>query len=284
MEMPDPPAYAVTIADNDTIERDFLLAAHPLANVTGRTVDTEGHPIPGVDILLQRKGEAPPGDVVANSDEKGNFSVPSLETSSRLRARKGKSSTLEHGEFTLDKTYVTLVLHPNAQSVIHALVHEADGTPIPAATVIVIKGNRSDGETIQQTTGPDGTCLFTALESDFGYQIRAYAKGFGLITAPVTVDKGKQSETTITLPKAESFVSGVVLDTNGAPMADKRVALRSTLSAPQTVRTDITGHFRMDGIVAGDKVAIGVSEEDQFGTISNVLAGTDNVVVNMQPR
>jgi hypothetical protein len=104
-------------------------------------VDSAGHPLAGVEIYVQPRDEFPPGNVEAVTDAAGHFSLPVVDSGSRLRARKGKWSTIK--PVTPGAQELTITLVENAQAAIRIVVHQPDGAPLAGANVELSDGRFS---------------------------------------------------------------------------------------------------------------------------------------------
>jgi hypothetical protein len=251
--------------------------------VTGRAVDSAGHPLAGVEIYVQPRDEFPPGNVEAVTDAAGHFSLPVVDSGSRLRARKGKWSTIK--PVTPGAQELTITLVENAQAAIRIVVHQPDGAPLAGANVELSDGQQGGIIFDQRKTGPDGSCIFRRVDPDMTYQVYVYASGFANTQVKVSIQPGKQVDAPpIVLAKADSFVAGMVVDEAGNPMADMQVNMSS--GGFGTVgRTDAMGHFRFAAIVPGTAVTVSAMFDDRTpgATLRNVPAGSDNLIITVHP-
>jgi hypothetical protein len=220
--------------------------------------------------------------MIAVSDAAGNFSLPATDPGVRLRARRGRLTTTR--SVVVSDKNLSLVLERDAMASIRVLLQQPDGKPVAAARVGVTDtlGNEDFDE---RMTAADGTCLIKNLSPDLTYRINVSSAGFGFAEKNVQVQPGKLTEVSpIVLARADSFVAGMVVDESGNPIADIPIMMMGPHFAT-SFRTDVTGHFRHPGLVPGDRVSFSATKDDHTltGSVKNVIAGTDNVVITIRP-
>jgi protocatechuate 3,4-dioxygenase beta subunit len=143
---------------------------------------------------------------------------------------------------------------------IRGRVLDADGAPLPGARVDCVEeggppslsglsGRRS------AFANETGTYALTALGAG-AYTLRAGGGERGLaVRAGVVVDEGADVQVDLTLPHGGTLL-GTVLDSDGRPVADASVYLRTSsgvlLDPSGRTRTDAGGHFECAGCPSGD--------------------------------
>jgi hypothetical protein len=272
----------IEVADGQTVEIDFRLTAAPTVDVKGRTVDPQGRPVAGAEVYVERKEvRYSPGYVEAVSSADGSFSLPGVEKDSLLRVRKGKWSTaqaLSPGE------QMTITLHPDALGSIRVAVKQPDGSPIAGAMLRLTTDNGYIGE---KPASADGVGVFRSLAPDMRYTIRVRGKGFGAAQIQTKLEPGQHvAAEPIVLPKADSFITGTLVNEQGEPVPEVTIRANAERSQPSAGRTDINGFFRIDNLVAGDTVSLDTTDSHARGSASasGTQAGATEIILTLKPR
>lgn len=285
---PRPSSYKPTVAVGETVTLDFAVPVNPTPAVKGRAVSVDGQPISGASILLTRESgnEGAEGIARATTDSAGNFTIPAVPNGMFIRARKGRWTTVQPVVVGANRDNVNLVLHPNAQSTIRIQLKEQDGKPAGRVKVQLMAGTSSKEAInyVDEKYSVDGVCQFKSLAPDVVYGLRVISDAYGSSRVEtLNVEPGKTTEVSpIMLVKADSFVGGIVLDSNGQPVEGLEAYLIGEKTGTRYARTDINGRFRIDGVVAGEQVSVSV--DDRRGVPQTAVAGTDNVVLNLKPE
>jgi hypothetical protein len=281
---PDPLTYDVTVADNQSVDVNFEISRSPTVPVSGRAVDPNGHPLPGVEIYVQPRDDSPPGNMATVTDATGSFILPVADPSSLLRARKGRWTTLAP---VAPVGQVNLVLHENGEATLRVTVKQADQSPLAGANVRLMDAKRGRGSYDERTTNADGICTFNRLAPDMSYSIHVSADGFGTSDASAPITPGQQTDLPpIFLTKADSFISGIVVDENGNPVADMPITVSSGgYGRTNAARTDIAGRFRVEKLAPNETILVFTEDENEtrIGSVRGVTPGTDNLVITVQP-
>lgn len=134
----------------------------------------------------------------------------------------------------------------------------------------------------EQTADQQGQVVFEKLRAAQPYTVSvASSKGFGVGMASMLPKAGEEVTVQVTLPRAESFVAGEVVEDDLKPVAGIEVELNSAASGHHRVKTDENGRFRFEDVVAGDRVSVFVRQGQVLHSAEdvNVTAGKDDVVI-----
>jgi protocatechuate 3,4-dioxygenase beta subunit len=293
---PKPLSRELTIADNQTVNVNFDVPSNPMAPISGRTVDAAGHPLAGVEILGQGSDDYPPGYSLTFSDAEGNFTLPGIDPGTTLRARRGRWTTVQPVTAAAGARNLAITLRNDAAISIRAHIADADGKPIASAKVELTSSRPKRPGYIyhdEKSTAPDGTCLFKSVNPDMEYRLVVEAKGFGPTDAKLTLEPGKLIDApVIKLVRADSFISGIVMDDQGNPVPDADVQAssggprsESLIGGSRRARSGITGSFRIEEILPGDVLDVRAWTDDgKAGDTLGVPAGSENIVITIKPR
>jgi hypothetical protein len=116
------------------------------------------------------------------------------------------------------------------------------------------------------------------------YSVTAFARGYGSANSaqlgPLT--EGENFVPTIVLPRADSYVSGGVVDASGKPVAGVRVSVSfpPTQSSRRSAgaQTDAQGRFRIDELVIGETAWLSASMGGQSARIPITPPASDVTV------
>ena len=177
---PDAPSTALTLKDGEE-RADITIALPRSVAVTGYVVDLEGHPLAGVQVLIQRPGTEGSGSMgrPRMTDDRGAFRVYNVPPGRYLVCADARSGPSFSPEQTRQKRFVK-TCHPSAMAaaegrevvvtdldvdgieirmqrhdtfVISGVVLAADGTPAENATVNVTRierfGSSGTGTTLR---------------------------------------------------------------------------------------------------------------------------------------
>lgn len=280
---PQEPIKEVTVAEGQTETVDFAMPPNPAPPVKGRVVNQQGQPVAGVQVTAWPRGEIIAEPPFAITDRDGNFNISGIEDGSVVRARKGTAGTLEPVAVRDDNRHqLSLVLSDNSMSAVTVRVTGPDGAPLAGAQA-EIREIMTEGTVRRQrkNTDAEGKVVFHGLYSDYTHLVMTQAKGYGKANARFKVRPGEQIEgPTLALPKADSFIAGIVLDENGDPLVE---ALIEVFGVSPTTRTDINGRFRVEELVPGEQYTLSIRPDRQPSESHRIVAGTSNAVINYKP-
>lgn len=312
----------VAVTTENTTTADFQFQpgiSPPLGTVEGTVVDEQDHPIEGAAIVgvvsRPQRGGAMIGIgnmarqmaavLHTTSDANGKFSLNVIGPAVELYVRK-KDAMLPQPVWVRSATErPRLVLKDTAGAlVIHAV--QADGQPVAGAPVRVgIRYNWRQFAPIAGMTEADGTFTVRPYFPDRGYSVSVSAPGFAtttqefgtssspirLLAGPGTtaeaqnpVEPGKTLDVTMKMLKTDSFIAGQVVDAAGKPLTDVQVNVSGSRGGTRSTRTDASGQFRMDGLVAGEQVNVSTFVAGaRSGQSTRVVAGTGDAKIVHAP-
>jgi Carboxypeptidase regulatory-like domain len=278
-------------------EEPVVLVLAPRGSISGRVVDADSHPVPGIALqAVSVKMEIVEGATVkggrateTRSHEDGSFVLDGVEPGpveltgseagwqeSTLQIRLPVGQNLEG---------VELVLHKAA--LLEGRVLGPDGNPVARAEIGRYEPPR---EGVIRYRAP-----LALSDADGRYRIGGLAPGH-LSLAARHVALGQSIRDLDVQPGDNTLdfeltgghaVSGRVLDSSGAPARDARVSLRSNSSAagPPDAMSDADGSFRFEGISAGsyrlDAVKEGEGRTRQLVQITVAEAPLEGVILEI---
>jgi protocatechuate 3,4-dioxygenase beta subunit len=287
LQKPKTGAKEITILDGTpaTVAFEFTRAAE--SKISGRVVDPDGKPVGHATVCVNRPSREVPGTLfeAVRSDAEGNFTIFGAPEGTLLRARKGQRWMTEQplkisGNAPKD---VVLTVHKDVLSSARVRIVGTDGKPLQG---IDLQLSRQVGDVgypiVLRTTNVQGTCVFDALEPDISYLAFIDSRGFGTGEANIHPQPGKPSDYQIEVPRADSFVGGMVIDEAGQPVPAMTLSISGARSPWQQTKTDVAGRFHVDNIVADEEVSISIDGDFQ-GRPMRFAAGKDDVVILFHP-
>lgn len=228
--------------DEKQVSAEIVSCLDPAGRVRGVVRDTDGKPVAGVKVFLERDeddGRTPDEVVTAASGSFDIDGVPLGETfgvvalgsgdDDRIAVRRGLSIGAAGQSIDVDLT----LAEPARLSV---SVVWPDGLPIAGAAV----GLASDPG-VDQRTGPAGTAVFGP-QPPHHTQVTARCWGFADATAEIELRPGAK-ERMVLRPKPGPVIAGVVVDEDGIPIAGAHLEL--DYPAAPTFASDVDGTFRI---------------------------------------
>jgi hypothetical protein len=257
------------------------------ATVKGSVTDALGRPAEEAYVL------AIPATVLggqavrytASVDETGRYELDELSPGSyRLEARLTLGSKPFTREITVqegEEAHADFVI-PEAMGRVEGSVLRASGGPPlhPVNVAAALSDSDTIGADVDETGNftvslLPGTYTLTAMYSD------AQEPG---PEVPVTVEAGKVSRVSLTVPDEITETSGVVLNARGEPVPDASVSLDDGEDLYSSTSADSRGRFTLRtglssvGMTASIRAAHGPEE----GEVQNVRVGSQNVVVRLR--
>lgn len=275
-----------------TIERDVTLTLEdPGGRLTGVVVDVAGVPVGGAMVWLSDAPDDPwSGEVVTRADEYGRFELDHVPARSYVAARApghGRSSVvqIDVGDAAAAAGRATLIevrLAPFGAR-LAGVVRDEFGQPVADARVLV--GDSVEGAdialaggTITERAPPielrtDRSGAFVAAGLEPGVHpivVRsARYQSFARYLRIGREDGDRRVEITL---QPGGYVSGVVVDARGEPIAGAHVLLRGMAAHSEfDLRSDDAGAFRFDGLPRGP-IALAARARGYFATALDVHA------------
>ncbi|KFE69477.1 hypothetical protein DB31_6452 [Hyalangium minutum] len=221
--------------------------------IEGFVVDAQGHPAAGAEV--QVGGRVPE---VATTGEGGGFSVEVEPGDHTVSARRGSEAGSLPNSIIIGagKTVRDLRIQLGQSAVLEGrVVANTAGTPIEGARVDV-SPYRKSGDSGRAVTDGSGRFSVGGLAPG-SYDVVASAPGFSTVSrSGLTVASGERFSLELKLT-GTGAVEGSVRDRAGQPVPGARVLGGSRWGgllgeAPAESRTDAEGHYRLEGVAAGE--------------------------------
>lgn len=247
----------------DTAWPDLLL--DPAGDVEMIVVDDRGDPVPGADVRIEAPGrfrdfQWGKGQTLAG----GRYTIRRVALNDTLPIRVRTPQAISAPGLVITPGQLDgplrVTLSDEHGFRFRCKVVDEQGAPIEDANVSIgtsypyvskwIDPGLSRGGTAGVFhTDSAGAVVTGPLWPDMGYRVSAAAEGYGEAEAPYTRgDKGDVVELpTFVLPRARPPVAGVVVDTEGEPLAGARVFAAGAKSwRPASQLTNPAGEFRLE--------------------------------------
>ncbi len=237
------------------------------------------------DVLYAPQGEQNGFAGTAQTDAQGKFTfTPTSSQTLLLRARQGDRATPK-ATLLANGGDITLSLQDHVLVALKGRVVDSSGKPLADAKVNLVTWvyeMGAGGETV--STDADGRYAFSSLWPDARYSVDASLEGYGDAQSSLTpVKPGDNRELpALTLPRADSFVAGRVVDAQGDPQASVTVGVNGPHTSYKNAVTDADGHFRIDGLVAADALDLWVTLDTRRADKRHVKAGVSDFVLVLQ--
>ena len=247
----------VKVVEGQTIRREALLPASP--RMSGRILDPQGRPAAGVVVSIH-----PFGDHVY-TDAQGRFEAGRNERygakSGLVVARDVKEGWA--GVMSIGSSPGPVDVRLGPAWTLTGRVADPNGVGIPAARVALHLSaqNWLSDPAVEALSGPDGRFEMTAIplpQKDVKYVLSANAAGYGPADHLRIFPRGPAGTAvnlgTVRLPLANGFVSGVVVDAQGAPAARVPVVIneyRRTHHPTRHTATNERGEFAITRVCRG---------------------------------
>lgn len=253
-----------TLAAGDVIE-DVVLRAQERLTITGVVVAEDGRPLVDTRVRIERSRERGRGTVVVSAitDAQGRFVVEGLGPGT-YRARV--AGTLLEQELEAGATAVRLVHARRPWSLVHGTVVDPAGRPVASGRVHVSyplpgRPRSRTGRSAPILGGRFRFGIYTPAERvDLSVQDPRDARGAALDVAPRTWEGMPLADAPFELElRAAGTVAGVVVDTEGAPVAGAVVLAhqgaargpRSRMRSSGSATTGSDGRFRLERLTPG---------------------------------
>lgn len=246
-------AQEPTLEDGHWIEVNFALSPNHDKSLNGTVLDPSGDTVAGASVLCTDPDEGGPSGFTAVSDANGHFHFDHVRPNAEIRARWKDTATEKATKAPPPGQYVTLEVTPDGQFTLNVEVTDADGKPIPTASVRLDTSYGRFGEgTNPRAVAADGSTSFAPIFADRHCSIAADAPGYGPASAEVTAPArgGPHRQLLkIVLPKATSHISGVVLDDKNVPQPHVIVDMdRNNIAGARQTTTDDQGRFQFAAV------------------------------------
>jgi protocatechuate 3,4-dioxygenase beta subunit len=224
--------------------------------ILGRTVDTQGQPIPDAVVQVY---EVNAGPHQVFSDASGNYVVDQLVMAEyRVSAQKEHYNDAVLEKIRPSQEPVVLVMTPPSR--VPGRVTDEAEKPITDFEVVYLKQPemeealwkeivRSPRTAWQVYSDPEGRFELSDVASGAPFAVGARAEGFepGFVTV-AAAEPGQASEPAEIRLKPEAKVEGTVLSPERQPVAGATVHLGKDIEGPQVAETDSDGRFDLKGL------------------------------------
>ena len=252
----------VEVKEGETLsDVDFQFQEAVLLTVNGKTLSSDGKPVPGA--IVSDRGD--PSTEYGVSDKDGRFTIPGLISGQRL------SMTAEQRGLQL-RGYADVEVQPDSEveivlqkyetiSVSGRVVSEA-GVPIPSAGVHLVRWDRELHRGVGTSAGMTnsmGEYTLSGLIVGDEYRVSASAGGYrdgGTEMFTATADTSRLGDIVL-LPPGDFFLQGMAMDTDGKPVAGAQV-----MAGSNRAKADEDGYYRLDGLPFMVEVSMDVHHPD----------------------
>jgi protocatechuate 3,4-dioxygenase beta subunit len=276
---------------------DFLVDRMPGKPVAGRVVGPDGKGVADAIISIElTRGHDFFDQMRTTTDADGKFSIAALPPRSQLRAAGGAGGmrTLNPVKVNGGERDVTIKLAPPVKITLTGRVLDTAGKPLPRAKIALTVWNGMTGlGSGDVSVDADGRYALKNLQPDKKYTLQAKSPGYGSAQTEAKINLDKKALATATdskasvpleqaplvLKRAASFVSGVVVDESGKPVADIIVNVNGRDTAQQSKRSDSNGRFEFADIVDGETISLNAFKDGNQSPETKVPAGSVDVTV-----
>ena len=270
---------------------EIRMKPYERVEVSGRVIDREGKPMRLVDVVLMHwapKGHAAYGTIVAVTDDNGWFREIELIVGDEYEIyveAEGYRET-ETGRFTA-KTEMTqiedLVLLPaDGQFFIEGRVTDTSGEPVRTARLGISQG----GQHWSRYTDKNGNYRFEDLSMTVVLTLHIHHPGYA--EHEFNILKTNQRHDLV-LVKADGYLAGKVVDTDGKPIAKQMQVTISAKEDPSSsyryspsALTNLQGEFELKHI-KDPIVSIIVSDETGLKFFENISVNQRDLVLTVTP-
>jgi len=236
---------------------DLVLVPEQNVVLRGQVTDEDGEPLEGVIVLPNMVGVAS-----ASTDKDGHYTLP---VALKPAATNLTLRFLSPGYLEKAVPVPATSLDGFDTPAIEVAMVAVDSWTSLTGSVLGSKGEALQGRTVQiqalgqrnsyrGSTDENGEFLFPAVEAGLDYQLRvAGGSGYPDLTRHIHVDVDKSTFDIVLEPFEYGELSGRLVNLDGAPVPDFRLALRNSASrSPNAIfSTDIDGNFVVERAPAG---------------------------------
>lgn len=256
--------------------------------IKGTVLDNTGAPVEGAEVWLSfpsdlgSEREAMGSGQRTSTDAAGLFELPVAGNGAALRVRKDDLRMAEPLTVSAANRDIVIKLVRQSGGSLRLSVVDAAGHPVSGALIGITANDGRQGLAPRTaSTLEDGTHLAERLQPDTAYTVNVAADGYTSTSARATVVAGQAVDAKITVLKLDSSLGGVLLSEAGAPMSDIELRANGARSAGvgRVVRTDPTGAFLIERLVAGENVSLYATVDGRSTRLTQLSAGTQDAIV-----
>jgi uncharacterized GH25 family protein len=291
------PGYARVRRDikvEDNREREETFELEPTGVVAGRVVTSGGDPVPNARVMARKSQESGVEQTLATdiTDKEGKFSLLNVEAGDGIWVRVKRAEFLDgmseafnvSAAEPVDVGDVVLQMGGSLSGVVLG----ADGKGLSGAMVTVAFEGETElqqGNNPQSPTNARGEFLIQGLRSGTVDLVAKASHFLETRLGGVEVKEGQVHRDIKIQLEAGNSVAGVVLDSNGRPVANAEVTGKDYSQGVKELRSisGSDGRFTVEGIVAADFIELEVSHDSYVGySNQRVKVGTADLQVTLK--
>jgi hypothetical protein len=268
-----------------TVSEDFECPVIELEcgkTVEGHVVDEQGKAVADATVFVENQAAH---SVLAplTTDAAGKFVLQGLPPNEPVHVRAGKDGAVSDGRTVArpgtQSAPLRLAISRKNAFVIRGTCVDEKGRPVPDAE-ITVSGGRGDSALVQ--TDAAGQFQVKELWPADSHQLRATADGHTpFLAEDIKGSPGKTHDLgRIRLLSARGRIKGVVVDSQGKPLAGVEVLNRGYTREPPSVTTEASGRFCLDGFQPGPAYVFAVKDGYRFTGV-RTASGAGDVVVKL---
>ena len=250
--------------------------------ISGRVVDTEDKPVPGVHLRAWPLDRGPATGYVAGfhdetlSEADGTFRLSRLAaTRYRLHVEVG-AGFAPPGQQTVDAGTRDLVVRLQRGASVELTIVDPEGRPVPAANVSV---NRR-GDFAFGKSDPDGKVTIQGLVGDQRYAVRVRPPRTHTDLAVLVLEDWSPDDRTLRLPQAMPL-QGIVVDGEGRPVPGAYVNAIGRDEATYGVQVSEDATFSLPHVSPGP-VRVRATKGDLLSPVLDLPDGGLDVRISMR--
>jgi hypothetical protein len=219
------------------------------------------------------------------TDAAGKFELPIAGNGALLRVRKGRFALPQPVTVGAERDLkLTLSDKTDGLAVVHVVGE--NNQPLAGVTVGVrISSGVAEMAPRWGITSSEGTFALSPVYGDRNYRVFVGGSQYTAATGSFTAMAGTRVDVTpLQVFRADSFITGMVINELGEPLPNVQVMVTGGRSAGQSVRTNDQGRFRVDKLVAGDTVTVRTASASLGTATTQLRAGTADAVITYIPR
>lgn len=249
------PAQIVRVGQGEISTIDFKVSPpSPIIPLTVLVLDPGGNPVSGARVIAQDQFNRLTYGI---TDSSGQYAYPDSGGKVSFLARSNDLGTAA-AILPADGKPVTLQLSSGVFSTFQGQVKDKNGAPISEAQVRLFRWSSDTAVQVDRVeTDANGRYTFGPNFGNYKYDVSVSSTGSGpeYNEASSNIVNAARGQTVVfsdvILEKAESFVSGTVVNAHGKPIEDANVTIVNSSSPTDAATTDKHGRFTITGVTKG---------------------------------
>jgi hypothetical protein len=277
----------------DEVTKDFDCPAVKLQHgktVEGVVVDDHGNPV--ADAMVYMKRNTRRSDLVSvSTDAAGKFVFRSVSPKEPIHVRARKEAAASDADTVVklgeQSAPVQLAISESKSLRLHGICVDKQGRPVSNANISVSsEWTISDvhmGITVDSQTDAKGRFQIQGLWPSDRHQLQITAEGYATFRLDPIDNPPRKTHCDLgqlQLISTRGKIEGVVVDSQGHSLAGVYVLNHSYTMEPPAVKTDVSGHFCLEGFLPGAARVFAVKDGYRFTGIQTE-SGACNVVVKL---